>query len=412
MPRRTTKPYDDKTNPIWYCPQTQSSWYKGTLPNKYRVLGVLIHDTGCNNDMLRRYIQPSDNAPDKQLWLERLGKNRYSNDWNHVAVNAGLGYWVGRLDNGLITSVGAGKNMTDSCTRRQWGCGAGSRGSLNSVQLADGSWGTFVQWEICEDGRNDKTYFKDVWEESVALTAAIFKKYGISPYDTIKTKAGVVLSVCQTHWSSYLYKYGSGHYDWNDWTDIQIGKVNHDNPMKDAILLKFQKDVADYMKIQPTPTPTPTPTPVDYPDTPFLIKVKAPVDIYADSKGKKKTGKKVDKVGVYTIVECNEPDGFGLLKSKLGWVDLKCPEIYIRGEGGDEMKFSELKELYYRKGNIMKGDAVEIVQAAVNTPIDGSFGPNTEQKVKEFQRSKNIVNDGIVGEETWRQIWNLCKKDQ
>jgi murein L,D-transpeptidase YcbB/YkuD len=184
----------------------------------------------------------------------------------------------------------------------------------------------------------------------------------------------------------------------------------------DKIMVNVRQRIKDGISptpVPPTPPTPPTPTP-DYPDTPFLIKVKAPVDIYADSKGKKKTGKKVDKVGVYTIVECNEPDGFGKLKSGAGWVDLKDENIYIRGEGGDEMKFSELKEMYYKKSNVMKGDAVEIVQAAVNPVdgIDGSFGPNTEAAVKSFQKSKGIVADGIVGEETWRQIWNLCKKDQ
>ena len=79
------------------------------------------------------------------------------------------------------------------------------------------------------------------------------------------------------------------------------------------------------------------------------------------------------------------------------------------GPGGDDMKFNELKELYYRKGNVFKGDAVEVVQSVVNTNIDGSFGPKTDTAVKSFQKSNGITVDGIVGPQTWEAIFNKLK---
>jgi peptidoglycan hydrolase-like protein with peptidoglycan-binding domain len=37
-------------------------------------------------------------------------------------------------------------------------------------------------------------------------------------------------------------------------------------------------------------------------------------------------------------------------------------------------------------------------------PIDGAFGPSTENAVKEFQRDRGLVDDGIVGQKTWEAI--------
>ena len=55
--------YNDK-NPPLVCMQTQSTCYKGT--GKMQIKGVLWHDTGANNPNLKRYVQPSDDAPDRE----------------------------------------------------------------------------------------------------------------------------------------------------------------------------------------------------------------------------------------------------------------------------------------------------------------------------------------------------------
>lgn len=77
--------------------------------------------------------------------------------------------------------------------------------------------------------------------------------------------------------------------------------------------------------------------------------------------------------------------------------------------GGDDMKFNELKVCYYRKGNVMKGDAVEVIQSVVNCDIDGSFGPATDAAVKSFQKANGLTVDGSVGPQTWECIFSKLK---
>lgn len=56
-----------------------------------------------------------------------------------------------------------------------------------------------------------------------------------------------------------------------------------------------------------------------------------------------------------------------------------------------------------RRGD--RGDAVKDLQRRLGgLTVDGSFGPATEAKVKEFQRSKGLVVDGIVGAKTWAAL--------
>ena len=50
------------------------------------------------------------------------------------------------------------------------------------------------------------------------------------------------------------------------------------------------------------------------------------------------------------------------------------------------------------------GDLVKQVQAKVGASVDGTFGPNTEAKVRTFQRDHNLVPDGIVGPKTWKAL--------
>ena len=91
------------------------------------VKGVLWHSTGANNPNLKRYVQPSDNATDKEEWLKKLGTNSYKNDLNHTSNQIGLNAWIGKLANGTVASV-----QTMPWDYKPWGCASGPKGSCNN----------------------------------------------------------------------------------------------------------------------------------------------------------------------------------------------------------------------------------------------------------------------------------------
>ena len=196
--------YSSSNKPL-VCMQTQSNCYKGT--RKMTVLGVLWHSTGANNKTLKRYIQPSNTKPaadtySKAEWLKILGTNTNKNDWNHISRDAGLNCWIGTLADGTVTTV-----QTMPWDYRPWGCGSGSKGSCNT------GW---IQFEICEDGLTDKTYFNKVYKEACEITAYLCKLYNIDPNGSV-TVNGVKVPTILCHADSHKLGMGSNHGDINHW---------------------------------------------------------------------------------------------------------------------------------------------------------------------------------------------------
>ena len=191
--------YNASNKPL-VCMQTQSTCYKGT--SKMTVKGVLWHSTGANNPTLKRYVQPSDNAPDRAEMLKLLGTNNNKNDWNHISHQAGLNCWIGKLADGTVTTV-----QTMPWDYKPWGCGSGSKGSCNN------GW---IQFEICEDGLTDKAYFDKVYKEACELTAYLCDMYDIDPHGTV-TVNGVQVPTILCHADSHKLGLGSNHGDVNHW---------------------------------------------------------------------------------------------------------------------------------------------------------------------------------------------------
>ena len=202
----------------YVCMMTNSTCYKNT--QKMKVLGILWHDTGCDNTWLSRYVQPLEGAPNYAEAIAKLGKNRYGNDWNHITKQAGLNCWVGKFADGSVGTV-----QTMPWDFRPWGCGSGKNGSCNS------GW---IQFEICEDARNNKEYAQKTYDEAVQLTAWLCKEYNIDPHGTVKFRGQTVPTII-CHWDSYLMGLGSGHGDIYDWFPKTLGKC----------LNKSMKDVRD-----------------------------------------------------------------------------------------------------------------------------------------------------------------------
>ncbi len=59
------------------------------------------------------------------------------------------------------------------------------------------------------------------------------------------------------------------------------------------------------------------------------------------------------------------------------------------------------------------GGQVRILQARLvqigvaDLDVDGDFGPRTDAAVREFQRSRGLDDDGLVGELTWAELWRF-----
>lgn len=191
--------YNENNKPM-QCMMTQSTCYG--LTYKMDVKGVLWHSTGANNPTLKRYVQPDDNAPNKEELIKIIGKNIYNNDWNHIERWAGLNCWIGKLADGSVTTI-----QTMPWDFRPWGCGSGKNGSCNT------GW---IQFEICEDDLKNKDYFDLIYKEACEITAYLCKMFKIDPLGSVDV-GGIKVPTILCHWDSYTFGMGGGHSDVTHW---------------------------------------------------------------------------------------------------------------------------------------------------------------------------------------------------
>lgn len=225
------------------CYQTTSDWYKGALRNSTPV-GILWHDTAGGNPQLKRYVQPSDDAKDKEEMLKLLGKNKYGNDWNHSSRTAGLNAWIGQLADGSLATIQAG-----DWSVHPWGCGGGSKGSCNGyiIDAAGKRWVNrhWIQFEICDDGYKDESYFKKAYKEAVEFTAYICQLFNIDPNGTVEFN-GVKVPTILCHADSHKLALGGNHGDIYSW----FNKFGYD-------MDNVRADVAKLLNKEPVVETTP-----------------------------------------------------------------------------------------------------------------------------------------------------------
>lgn len=148
--------------------------------------GIVVHSTGANNPTLKRYVDAVD----------EVGVNQYGNHWNtatpggrKVCVHAFIGY-----DKNKQIRVAEILPLDICC----WGVGKGEKGSYNTNPA-------YIQFEICEDGLKDKTYYQKAFAVAAEYCAELCRTYNIST-DKI---AG--------HCEAYRLGYGSNHGDPEHW---------------------------------------------------------------------------------------------------------------------------------------------------------------------------------------------------
>lgn len=191
--------YSNTNLPI-VCMQTNSTCYQGTT--SMNIVGILWHSTGSNNPNLKRYVQPLETDSNYEEMMALLGKNKYGNDWNHIYRECGLNAWIGKLADGTVATV-----QSMPWHYRPWGCGKGKYGSCN-----DG----WIQFEICEDGLDNKAYCDAVYKEACEITAYLCQAYNIDPHGYVERK-GVQVPTILCHADSHRLGFGSNHGDILHW---------------------------------------------------------------------------------------------------------------------------------------------------------------------------------------------------
>jgi len=148
--------------------------------------GIVVHSTGANNPYIKRYVAPDDGV---------IGKNDYGNDWNRSSTEVCVHGFIGKDKNNKVKFYQT--LPFDICC---WGVGGGWKGSYNYNPA-------YIQFEMCEDGLNDKAYCKACYDKAVEVCAYLCKKYGISVSNIV------------SHHEAYLKGYGSNHGDPHNWWD-------------------------------------------------------------------------------------------------------------------------------------------------------------------------------------------------
>lgn len=322
--------YSDKNKPI-VCMQTNSTCYKGTTQGT--PVGVLWHSTGSNNPRISRYVQPGADDPNYAALINKIGKNRYNNDWNHIDIQAGLNAWIGKLADGTVATV-----QTMPWNYRPWGCGSGPKGSCNG-KTGGPFW---IQFECCESDLADKTYFNAIYKEACELTAYLFKQYKLDPYGSVSYN-GVTVPTILCHADSCALGLGSNHGDVLHWFR------KHGKTMDDV-----RKDVAALMKAQAPAQPSTSATPQQ------LYRIRKSWADVASQKG-----------------------AFSVLESAIACCDKAGAGYYVFDASG--------KVVYPKPLEV--GDAVKLVEGAkyVNGKAIPTWVINSTIYVREIRDDGNIV---------------------
>lgn len=172
------------------------------------MTGIVVHSTGANNPYIKRYVQPSDNDPDKASLLQKIGTNRYGNSWNRPSVNKSTHFFIGRLDNGKIGTIQT--LPTDICC---WACGRGKKAPITTIRPL------ISNLKYARTRLITATIFTKYTREAVALCAELCREFSWS--------ADVIVS----HKEAYRKGYASGHGDIDHWLKkfgLKMNDFRHD----------------------------------------------------------------------------------------------------------------------------------------------------------------------------------------
>lgn len=351
--------------------QKQSTWYTGTTTGV--PVGICLHDTGCNNKTLKRYVQPNDNDPNWHQLIDLIGWNKNYNDWNHAKRAAGVNAWIGTLADGSVATVQAGP-----WNYRPWGVGSGRYGSLNGDKN-DPNAKFWLQFEICEDSRRDYSYFEKAYFEAVDLCAYWCEMFGLDPHGTVTYKGHQIPVIC-CHQDSYRLGFGANHSDVYDW--FNVFSITLDD-FRDAVARKMGQVIVDKPDI-PEPTPTPTPTPVD------------------------------SEVKVGSLVNINPGATYYSGTAIPAWVAKRNWYVYSAPEGKDRIVLNNSEDGKYKIMSPINRKDVTVVGAATTPSTPSMPSEPIGYRVKVLTDALNIrkgpgTNYGIAGVIRDRGVYTIVQ---
>lgn len=208
------------------CMLTENRCYK--TGQRITPKGVMVHSTGANNPLLRRYVQPARNNPNYSELMQLLGDNPNDNDWNRSNLNVCVHAFIGKLADGSIAAV-----QTLPWKYRGWHAGNGNKGSANN---------TYISFEMCEDGLTDPVYFDSVYTTAVELTAKLCKEFNLDPLAD-----GVI--IC--HQDGYRRGIASNHGDIYNW--FPKHKKTMDDFRQDVVICMEEDNMVYYQYLDDVP---------------------------------------------------------------------------------------------------------------------------------------------------------------
>lgn len=206
--------YNEQNKPI-ECIMTNSRVFKESY--SMEVKGILIHDTAAKNPKISRYVQPSDNDPNRDSLYKIIGVNPNKNSINQKSTSTGVNAYIGYLADG--TTVGTVQALP--WNMRPWGCGSGSKGSCNNgwiqAEICDNCSFCKSPWEYDFDVNGPlNDYFNKIYKETCEWIAYMCKMFNLDPNGEVDYN-GIKVPVITCHGEAHALKLGSGHQDVLTW---------------------------------------------------------------------------------------------------------------------------------------------------------------------------------------------------
>lgn len=120
-----------------------------------------------------------------------LGKNLYNNHWNQPNFKKCVHGFIGKVASGAVMIY-----QTLPWNYRGWGVGSGTKGSYNN---------SHIQFECCEDGLTNESYWREVRAQAVHLCAWLCQEYGMNVSNVVG------------HYEAHAAGYANNHGDPRNW---------------------------------------------------------------------------------------------------------------------------------------------------------------------------------------------------